>query len=107
MRIHTETELEVFNELVRELSLVGLTAKIGECQFLVLGAGRFKPVALSSADKAVTNQGGGTHVKVESRPPSRAMGPPTMIVVWNPKSRSIFAHKFVSELLNFGKFLKR
>jgi len=44
-------------------------------------------------------------VKVESRPPSRTMGPPTMIVVWNPKSRSMFAHKFVSELLNFEKFL--
>ena len=33
------------------------------------------------------------------------MGPPTMIVVWNPKSRSIFAHRFVNELLNFEKFL--
>jgi len=28
-----------------------------------------------------------------------------MIVVWNPKSRSIFAHRFVNELLNFEKFL--
>ena len=46
-------------------------------------------------------------MKVESRPSSRTMGPPTTIVVWNPKSRSIFAHKFVSELLSFGKLLKQ
>ena len=29
-RIRTETELEVFNEFVRDLCLVGLAAKLGE-----------------------------------------------------------------------------
>ena len=33
------------------------------------------------------------------------MGPPTMIVVWNPKSQSMFVHKFVNELLNLEKLL--
>ena len=52
-RLHTETELEVFDELVRDLCLIGLATKLGECQLLVRCAWRFKPGVLSSADTMV------------------------------------------------------
>ena len=82
MRVHTKTEFEIFNELVRDISLVGIAAELGECQFLVRSARRFKPVevySISSHNDSSLDDG--THVYVESRPSSRTIGPPTMIVV--------------------------
>ena len=103
--IRTKTELKVFNKLVRDLCLIGVTTELGERQLLVRGTRRLESgiVIVNSCDNEKPDSR--SHVKVESRPPSRTMGPPTMIVVWNPKSRSIFAHRFVNELLNFEKFL--
>ena len=78
----TKTEFEIFNELVRDLSLVGIAAELGECQFLVRSARRFKPVEVYSISSHDDNRSDdGTHVYVESLPSSRTMGPPTMIAV--------------------------
>jgi hypothetical protein len=106
IEIHTKTMLEVFDELERDFCVVGVPQNSENESFFHTVPGDSNLVMLWSAH-AMTASKKSTHVKVASRPLLRTIGPPTMIVVWNPKSRSMFAHRLVSELLSFGKLLTK